>query len=246
MLFMGQAQRAGKLPQASALEPQEAERLGKHPEYEGDCLSHWAARDCRWERDGPLLWAVNVVVDLGWKQESSLGKGSVSMLSPVSHDAEASCEGAGVHSRFGLHWLHTGNPAAGGEAAKSGILSDECSAGESGGAVSVTPMNQKPLAEEQPVDPSHCWEALVAFLGAGDGSGQCSRVVGSPGAGASLFPDRPGCGCWGDGLCLGAGGTGAHCRLSGGKDSQSSWEANMSRHGNQAWKHHQNVSNEGN
>lgn len=59
---------------------------------------------------GPLTWQWT----LGWKQESSLGKGFVSALSPVSHDAEALCEGAGVHSRFGLHQLRTGNPAAGG------------------------------------------------------------------------------------------------------------------------------------
>lgn len=75
MLFMGQAQRAGKLPQASALEPQEAERLGKHPEYEGNCLSHWAARDCRWEHDGPLLWAINVAVDTGVEAGKQPGEG---------------------------------------------------------------------------------------------------------------------------------------------------------------------------
>lgn len=40
--------------------------------------------------------------------------------------------------------------------------------------------------------------------------------------------------------------TGTHCRLSGEKDSVSSCEANVSHHGNWVWKHHQNMSNEGN
>lgn len=35
-------------------------------------------------------------------------------------------------------------------------------------------------------------------------------------------------------------------RLSGKKDAQSSGEENASCHGNGVWKHHQNVSNEGN
>lgn len=60
----------------------------------------------------------------------------------------------------------------------------------------------------------------------------------------------------GMGLSVGLGGprarpdpaaaVGYHRRLRGEKASQSGWEADVSCHGNRVWKHHQNVSNEGN
>lgn len=62
-----------------------------------------------------------------------MGKGAVSVLSPISHDAEASHEGADTHSQLGLHRLCTGKPVAGREAAKRGFQVTKAALGKAAG-----------------------------------------------------------------------------------------------------------------
>lgn len=94
--------------------------------------------------------------------------------------------------------------------------------------------HRAPPAAEQPLDPSPHWEPCwrPSVLGTGLGSaGSLAWGLGVPVPGRALPR---------------LSGTRTHRQIWGEKDSQSGWEANVSRHGNWVRKHHQNVSNEGN
>lgn len=125
------------------------------------------------------------------------------MLSPISHDAEASHEGADVRSWLGLHRLHAGDPAAGREAAKRGILSDECSAGDSGRAV------PRPLQTDSPGLRSSPWTRVTAgelwwhFLVLGTGLGSAAAWSAALGSGRPSAQTDPAAAVGGDGLWSG-------------------------------------------